>query len=355
MNIRIGLIGYLGYSVENPIIGGQMSKTRGIYEELKKKFGENSISCVDTSNWKKEKAKLIKDCIRTGKNSDCVIIMPNKNGIKFILPIMSILKKSNRYVLIYPVVGGWLTDLLTKNKYLIRHFKKIDYILPETEMLRSELVKFTDSRIDVMPIFSLRKPVDSVTEYSDKVYKFFTFSRVTPSKGIDDAVEAIQRINKAAGKQIAALDVWGPVEAGLEEHYQELFKASDSVNYRGILPGDTDLDIFTQYYMMLFPTYYPGEGFPTTVCESFMAGLPVIASDWRFNSELVKDDFTGYLFKTHNIDNLVETINKAITNNKENIVMRKNALEKSGDFIPKKACSRRFDFIISSCDQGDSL
>ena len=43
---KIGLIGYLGYSIENPIIGGQMTKTRGIYQELKRKYGNENIEII---------------------------------------------------------------------------------------------------------------------------------------------------------------------------------------------------------------------------------------------------------------------------------------------------------------------
>ena len=83
-----------------------MSKTRGIYEELKKRFGEENILAVDTSNWKNEKASLIKNCIRVGNTCSTVIIMPNKNGIKIILPLMAELKKLRKYQLIYPVYAA---------------------------------------------------------------------------------------------------------------------------------------------------------------------------------------------------------------------------------------------------------
>ena len=343
---KIGLIGYLGYSVENPIIGGQMSKTRGIYEELKKRFGEENILAVDTSNWKNEKASLIKNCIRVGNTCNTVIIMPNKNGIKIILPLMAELKKLRKYQLIYPVVGGWLTDILNAKGYLKRHFRRVDYILPETEMLKSELRAFTDKKIEVMPIFSLRKPVDAAAPYTDPVFRFCTFSRVTPAKGIDDAAEAVRRVNSEAGSTVATLDVWGPVEQGFEEHYQTLFdKLSDCVSYKGVLSGDAGIEMFSRYYMMLFPTYYPGEGFPTSVCESFMAGLPVIASDWRFNSELVKEGCTGYLFETHDIGALTETVKRAMKDREACDRMRSLTLEKSKDFIPEKACAILLDEI----------
>lgn len=42
---------------------------------------------------------------------------------------------------------------------------------------------------------------------------------------------------------------------------------------------------------MLFPTYWSGEGFPGVIIDAYIAGVPVIASDWNFNKEVVSDDF----------------------------------------------------------------
>lgn len=307
---KIGLVGYLGYATSNPIIGGQMSKTRGILQELKREYS-NQIISVDTSNWKKEIGSLLAQCFKVAKQCDVVIIMPNKNGIKFILPFFAFFKGIYKYCLAYPIVGGWLTGLLKKHSYLAKAIHKVDYLLPETKQLKEELAEFTTAPMDVMPIFSTRAPLkkEEIELNSDRPYVFCTFSRVTPAKGIDDAIDAIVRVNKKKKHILCKLDVWGPIEDGYAEHYKELFdKNSDCVSYRGTLESNEGLQKLSHYYMLLFPTYYAGEGFPTTVCESLMAGLPVIASDWRFNNELVEDNKTGYLVEAHNTEALTNKI-----------------------------------------------
>lgn len=336
MSKKIGLIGYFGYSVKNPIIGGQMSKTRGIYTEIIKRYGKENVVAIDTSNWKKENCKLFLKMLKVASTCNPIIVMPNKKGIKVILPLYAALKPIFHYAIAYPVVGGWLTGLLKKHKYLSNSIKAIDYILPETKALADELKEFVKCKIEVMPIFSLRSPVNPgiIRENYNTIKRFCTFSRVIPEKGIDEAIEAIAGLNSDEKK--CHLDIWGPIDNKYSEHYKEIFNLNkDHVTYRGVLGEDDGLDILAQYYMLLFPTYYPGEGFPTTICESFMAALPVIATNWRFNSELIKNGKTGYLVSVHDTEQLKERILYAISHEQMIINMKNNVLKKSYDFTPE--------------------
>lgn len=348
MQKKIGLIGYFGYATKNPIIGGQMSKTRGIYAELEKKYGKDRIVVIDTSNWKYEVFRLLFSCFQMLKCCDPIIVMPNKNGIKFVLPFFAFFKKICKYRLAYPVVGGWVTGLLEKHKILRNSIKKIDFILPETKELSNELQKFTDSDIKVMPIFSTRKIVEesSIPQSYDSPFSFCTFSRVTPEKGVDYAIKAIVKANERIGKSMCKLDVWGPIDVDYREHYMKLFDVnSDCVNYKGILSSEEGLDRLASYYMMIFPTFYPGEGFPTTVCESFMAALPVIASDWRFNGELIENEKNGFLVPVHDIDSLTDRIVWSISNQEEIKAMKRDALIKSRDYLPENVIADLISWI----------
>ncbi len=171
------------------------------------------------------------------------------------------------------------------------------------------------------------------SQHSENIKCFCTFSRVTPEKGIDEAIEAISLANKRGVK--CHLDIWGPIERGFEDHYATIFNNNEAISYCGVLATDEGLDKLSGYYMMLFPSFYPGEGFPTTICEGFMTGLPVIASDWRFNSELIKDGETGYLFPVHDVEKLTELIITAVENENSILLMKKNAMEYSKAFEPQ--------------------
>ena len=50
---------------------------------------------------------------------------------------------------------------------------------------------------------------------------------------------------------------------------------------------------------MLFPTFWWGEGMPGVIIDAFICGLPVLASDWNFNCDVV-DCNTGVIILPNN-------------------------------------------------------
>mgnify|MGYP002239410386 CR=1 FL=1 len=52
---------------------------------------------------------------------------------------------------------------------------------------------------------------------------------------------------------------------------------------------ETGYRTLCRYDIMLFPTYWYGEGFPGIVMDAYIAGLPLIASDWNINTEVITE------------------------------------------------------------------
>lgn len=81
------------------------------------------------------------------------------------------------------------------------------------------------------------------------------------------------------------------------EFERNLSQSEDNVCYEGArdttLP-ETYMEL-ARYDAMLFPTYWGDEGFPGTIVDAFIAGLPVIATDWKCNGELIEDGKNGFL------------------------------------------------------------
>ena len=75
---------------------------------------------------------------------------------------------------------------------------------------------------------------------------------------------------------------------------------SACVHYGGLVPFYKSVEVLKNYFALLFPTYYEGEGFAGTLIDALAAGVPVIASDWRYNPEIVEDGMTGKIHKTQN-------------------------------------------------------
>lgn len=54
--------------------------------------------------------------------------------------------------------------------------------------------------------------------------RYCTFSRVTKTKGILDAIKAIHLVNKRAGEKICTLDIYGPIDEAFKDEFWSVVK-----------------------------------------------------------------------------------------------------------------------------------
>lgn len=140
--------------------------------------------------------------------------------------------------------------------------------------------------------------------------KLCTFSRVMREKGIEDAAKAVTTVNAELGYRAFSLDIFGQIDSRQTEWFEDLKKTfPDYIHYVGLVPFDKSVETLKSYYMLLFPTYYEGEGFAGTLIDAYSAGVPVIASDWRYNPEIVNKN-VGYVYNTGNQSEFVKLLKK---------------------------------------------
>ena len=71
--------------------------------------------------------------------------------------------------------------------------------------------------------------------------------------------------------------------------------------------------------------------------DALASGIPVIASDWRYNGEIINDGETGFIFDTHDINGLKRHILKVIKNKDQYKKMKFNCVDQAQKFLPKNA------------------
>lgn len=342
------------YADENAAVNGQAIKTRNYLEMLRKKYGDENVAVLDTNYFRKHLSANYKTVFELCRKSDVIIIMPTRNGLKLLLPILRLLKKRYHFKILYPVIGGWLPDVVDEVGFLRDYLHCVDAIYLETDSLTNEMRKRGFSTAKTVANFSLRLGDIQQWKYLDKrtLCRCFTFSRVTRTKGINEAIEAIYILNNKHSKMHYTLDIYGPLdEAYKEEFSQKLRENSESVRYGGVLMGNSILPVLSNHELMLFPTYYDGEGMPGAVIESFMAGIPVIASDWHNNSEVVKNAYTGVIYQLGDISKLIAAIQSVTEQDGELNRMHDNCMKESKKYQPKTIMQTVFDDI----DSGDKI
>lgn len=334
----IGICGHFGFGKE--LLNGQTIKTKNLYKELVNLYGEADVKTLDTHGWQKSPIKLLWKILQLTKNCKHIIILPAANGIKVFAPLFALFSKLHNVRLHYMVIGGWLPEMLQVNLWLLKPLKAFTGIYVETNSMKQKLNELGLHNIYIVPNFKdLRILTKAEFVYSTQPpYKFCIFSRVVKEKGIEDAIEAINKINEEHNKALCCLDIYGQIDPNYMDEFEKILaNAPNYIQYKGEVAFDQTVDVLKNYYALLFPTYYPGEGFAGTVLDAFASGIPVIASDWRYNSEIIKNGETGFIFNTHDIDGLKQYILEVLKNKDQYKKMKLHCVEQAQNFLPENA------------------
>ena len=346
---KLGIIGHFGGNKN--FLDGQTVKTKILYEELNRKTNWK-IKKIDTYYKKTNPIKLIFQTILAIIECDSIVILLSRNGMKIYLPLLYCCSKFLNKKIFHDVIGGSLDKNVKKHPKYEKYLNSFKYNWVETNGLKQELEKLGINNCEVIPNF---KRLDIISEderclkVDHEVYKFCTFSIVIKEKGIEEAINTIRNLNDEKYKNFSyMLDIYGPIDKNYENEFKNIMKKSYiGINYCGQVPFNKSVDVLKKYDALLFPTYWDGECFPGTIVDAFSAGLPVIATDWNCNSEIVKSNLNGIIYPNKEIINLNDAIKVFVSKRKsEQINMRKECIKEARLFQPDKY----IDLIIKRID-----
>ena len=325
---------------------GQTTKVRNYSAEIKKVYKDCKILELDTFRFS---SILYIFChLIDILFCDVVLILPCANGIRLILPIVVFLKKINNCLLLYPVVGGWLPIFSQQHRFYKKLLKNVDKIYVETKKMKSLLESQGLVNIEWAPAFSRRTPLNNYPSNDFTLYSICYFSRVTQSKGIGLAINAVNMANKKLSYKKYTLNIYGPLDPNYKSELEKQIAQAEfkAISYHGILDNNDAISTLSRHWCMVFPTSYQGEGFPIAVLEGMMAGLPILASDWRYNSEIVLNGVNGYLFDLKDgAEGLEHIIEKLASDELSYHTMCSNTLELSKTFSPQNVLNPMFQLI----------
>lgn len=333
---KICICGHFGNNME--FNDGQTVKTQNIYAALKEHYGEEEIYRIDTYNWKRRPIKLLKECIKGMKMCKNILILPAHNGVKVFIPMFFFLNKLYKRKIFYIVIGGWLPEFLKNKKYLTKKMKMLNKIFVETNKMKKDLDKLEIENTEILVNFKDLKPIPIENMKIDfaEPYKLCTFSRVMEEKGIEDAINVVKQINEENGKTIYKLDIYGPVDIGYKEKFENMIKDfPEYINYKGCVDYSKAVETINQYYLLLFPTRFKTEGIPGTIIDALAAGVPSIVSEWNNVYEIIENGRTGYIYKFGDIEDFKE---KLLNISKEEVInMKKKCVLIAENYKPYNA------------------
>ncbi len=316
--------------------GGQPVKSRETYWALQKKYGEENVHYLETKGWKKHPFRLLFGYLKGVFTHDTIIMLPAHNGLKVFSRLLSFAKTFFGKKIYYDVIGGWLPEWLQDQPKVAKRLHKFDGIWVETHRMKEKLNAQGYARVTVIANFKTLPIVQEESLLYDvkAPYRLCTFSRIVKEKGIEDAIEAVTKVNDVLGYTAYELDLYGQID----DTYQETFATlqtqfPDFIRYCGVAEPSESVSILKDYFLLLFPTYYHGEGFAGTLLDAFAAGLPIVATDWHDNAELV-DEATGFLYPTYQTDRFQEILLQ-LAAHPEQVTAKKGAcLQRAKDYAP---------------------
>ena len=324
---------------------GQTVKTR-IYREKMIEEGID-VSFIELDGFLKRPFYVL-NCIKNKiKECDRIVLMSAERGSRFLIPYINFINRKLKKPFVLPLIGiGVLHSVVDrlsdsdrknfftnykfykKNNGFSKQLSKIDYILPETELI-SHIYKDYFHLNNVITLNNFRdcKIASGLSHKPSKIMNITYISRVWREKGIFDLLDVVQTINSVDTK--IKLDIYGPNSLNREDNYlfNSLIESINGVSYLGVIKENEVVSVLSNYDLLVFPTRYFGEGTPGIISESFIAGTPILSSDFTQAKCLLQDGYDSILFNMLDKDDLMHKLLYLIENSNKLERMRKNALQ----------------------------
>lgn len=345
---KLAIIGCFGEGKQ--LFDGQTVSTRLLGNVLDKSNAFKKICKVDTCDYQKRKLKVLFSWLACMFSCKYIIVMLSGNGLKVFSPLLYYANKIFRRKIYHRVIGGELDSFLVRNPKCIKYMNSFELNWVQSCKLVKKLDEIGLKNAEYLENFREITPIclPEGRECFTPPFEFCTFSRVTESKGISVAIEAIAEVNQELGDGTAILHVYGPVEEEYAEKFYSLVSSHENcVEYKGSVPSEKAVETLKEYYMHLFPTTWSGEGFPGTLIDCYNAALPTIASDWAYNPELIIEGETGYLYDWQQPEKLKDKIVEAIQKKTNTWQMKENCLQEAEKYKSETVTAKIVNRIIN--------
>ena len=185
--------------------------------------------------------------------------------------------------------------------------EKIDYIITPSEFYRQ---KFIEDGINPEKIQAIHNFIDTENfnfTNEDEGYGLY-FGRISIEKGVINLIKAFA--NTKQGKLYIAGE--GPEKEIIEKLIKEK-NVENRVKMLGFLNKEQVLEAIRKCRFAVLPSIWR-DNCPYSVLETMAIGKPVIGSNMGGIPELVKNEETGLVFNSSNIDELTEKMDRLFDN-----------------------------------------
>ena len=303
--MHLGKIPSAGDSMKNQLF---LDRFKQVYEK---------VYTVDTAGWKSKPWILLKLVFTLLSHpKDKVVISANPGSADRLISIIRSLHLKNGVY--YWVVGGSFHTMLQEGRFSVETYLFLKGIFVQGQSMVDALKELGLNNSVYVPNSKLINHYGKKEKKNEEKTHFVFLSRIEEYKGCSDIIECVDSLNREGYKGRFDVTFYGhpSADACYSAKFSDLVKKQSGVEYRGVLNlrDVNNYDELAKYDVMLFPTYWHGEGFPGIVIDAYIASLPIIASDWNLNKDVIEDGETGWIIPVHNNEALKEKMKYCIDN-----------------------------------------
>lgn len=282
-------------------------------------FSMNETACFRYLEQKGSKIVRIVDCANTPVEH-MVSIYENDIGLKHIMQEVPIF---------------WDKKELHKQNLGMKYTQS--FIAPSNFVKKGLIFcGVEEKRIEVIPYGTDFKVKNKAQDIPEKI-KFIYVGQVTYRKGIHHLLKAFSELQLDE----AELDIVGEVQQNSDIY--EKYKSFDNIKFYGTVPHEKVRELLLKSNVFLFDSL--ADSFSLAVLEAMSCGLPVICSVNAGASDLIKEEFNGFIVAPNKIVELKERI-MFFVNNKEIIPQySKNSLEIAKIYTWEKYNENLSDYV----------
>ena len=324
-----------------PPIGGATV----LFEQLVKSLsddGDVDIFVVNTGGARSpfRLVRILFKILMSLNKVDVVTFHASLRGALYFMPFLSLACSLFGRPIVFRGFGGDYPDFYKRlgrfNKSIFKKYTlSSDIVFFETKESVDYFSEFSRGKVMWYPN---SRPISMRKIASSSFRKACFISQIKSDKGVCVLSDAIND-SKMAGLEV---DCFGPLLGDITEDFFE----KSPLTYKGVLAPSQVKETLLDYDILIFPTYYSGEGYPGVILEAFSVGMPVITTDWRCIPEIV-DDKCGVLIEPKNKSELLSAIENIFYDSDAYINLQNGAREK-GDVFDSTRLAGQFSTLCKS-------
>ena len=177
---------------------------------------------------------------------------------------------------------------------------------------------------------------DYITSGTDNIRtecrRFLYLGQLRKEKGIPEIISAAQQFHGDV-----TVTACGPLMDGYSPLHD--FQRAGITYLPPVTPSEVR-PLLARFDALLFPSYYPGEGYPGVIIEALQSGMPVVTTYWRSLPELIVQDANGILVEPRDPDGLFRAMSRLCSDSEYYSRLCNGAIRTGKRFTSASAVSR---------------